>query len=129
MPSMHWTAGICRVRAGPDGASTYPYVVGLIEPIIEIVTWILAIGGAVTGVFAAVDAATRRSDAFAAADKQTKGTWAGITVACAVVLGLSVFGGAFAPQSLLWLAGLTGSLVYLLDVRPRLREVQRGGRW
>jgi hypothetical protein len=34
-----------------------------------------------------------------------------------------------APQSLLWLAGLTGSLVYLLDVRPRLREVQRGGRW
>lgn len=104
-------------------------MVGLIDPIIYIVTWILAIGGAVTGVFAAIDAATRRSDAFAAADKQTKGTWAGITVACAVVLGLAVFGGAFAPQSLLWLAGLTGSLVYLLDVRPRLREVQRGGRW
>ena len=118
-----------RTHAGHRGSGTYPYGVGLITPIIEIVTWILAIGGAIAGVFAAVDAATRRSDAFAAADKQTKGTWAGITVACAVVLGLAVFGGAFAPQSLLWLAGLTGSLVYLLDVRPRLREVQRGGRW
>ena len=71
----------------------------------------------------------RESDAFAAADKQTKGTWAGITVACAIVLGLAFFGGAFLPQGLLWLAALTGSLVYLLDVRPRLREVQRGGRW
>ncbi len=98
-------------------------------PIIEIVTLLLAVGGAITGVFAAVDAASRRSDAFAAADKQTKGTWAGITVASAVVLGLAFFGGVFAPQNLLWLAALTGSLVYLLDVRPRLREVQRGGRW
>jgi hypothetical protein len=44
-------------------------------------------------------------------------------------LGLAFFGGAFLPQGLLWLAALTGSLVYLLDVRPRLREVQRGGRW
>ena len=101
----------------------------LITPITDIVNLILAVGGAVTGVFAAVDAASRRSDAFAAADKQTKGTWAGITVACAIVLGLAFFGGAFLPQGLLWLAALTGSLVYLLDVRPRLREVQRGGRW
>jgi hypothetical protein len=103
--------------------------VDLVAPVIYIVNLVLAVGGAGLGVFAAVDAVSRRSDAFAAADKQTKGTWAGITVACAVALGLGFFGGAFAPQSLLWLAGLTGSLVYLLDVRPRLREVQRGGRW
>jgi len=110
-------------------AATYPGRVGLVQPIIEIITWILAVGGAIVGVFAAVDAVSRRADAFAAADKQTKGTWAGITVACAVVLGLAFFGAAFEPQGLIWLAGLTGSLVYLLDVRPRLREVQRGGRW
>jgi hypothetical protein len=105
--------------------------VGLVLPIINIITWILAAGGAITGVFAVADAATRRPDAFAAADKQTKATWAGITAACAVVLGLGLAfpGSAFQPQGLLWLAGLTGSLVYLLDVRPRLREVQRGGRW
>ena len=120
---------MCESEEEQGSGGTYPDPVGLILPIIEIVTWVLAAGGAILGIFAAVDAMSRRSDAFAAADKQTKGTWAGITVACAVVLGLAVFGGAFAPQSLLWLAGLTGSLVYLLDVRPRLREVQRGGRW
>ena len=108
---------------------TYPCRVGLVLPIINIITWILAVCGAITGVFAVADAATRRPDAFAAADKQTKGTWTGITAACAVVLGLAFVGNAFQPQGLLWLAGLTGSLVYLLDVRPRLREVQRGGRW
>ncbi|HEY5877625.1 MAG TPA: DUF2516 family protein [Nakamurella sp.] len=101
----------------------------LVLPVIIVVNFILAVAGAGVGVFAVVDAVSRRSDAFAAADKQTKGTWAGITAACAVALGLGFVGGAFAPQSLLWLAGLTGSLVYLLDVRPRLREVQRGGRW
>ena len=95
----------------------------------DIVTWILAVGGAIAGVFAAVDAASRRSDAFAAADKQTKGTWAGITVACAVVLGLRSSAAPSRRRACCGLAGLTGSLVYLLDVRPRLREVQRGGRW
>lgn len=90
---------------------------------------VLAFAGAILGIFAAIDVVTRRPDAFAAADKQTKGTWTGITVACAVVLGLALLGGVFAPQSLLWLAALVGSLVYLLDVRPRLREVQSGGRW
>ncbi len=110
---------------------TYPYRVGLVLPIINIITWILAAGGAITGVFAVADAATRRPDAFAAADKQTKGTWAGITAACAVVLGLGLrFPAALSSRRDCsgWPA-LTGSLVYLLDVRPRLREVQRGGRW
>jgi len=124
--------GVFGRRTSGDGSlclGTYPCRVGLVLPIINIITWILAVGGAITGVFAVADAATRRPDAFAAADKQTKGTWTGITAACAVVLGLAFVGNAFQPQGLLWLAGLTGSLVYLLDVRPRLREVQRGGRW
>ncbi|MBM9475717.1 DUF2516 family protein [Nakamurella flavida] len=100
----------------------------LVIPVIIAIEWVLAIGGALLGVFAVVDALSRRPDAYAAADKQTKGTWTGITVAAAVVLGLGI-PGLFPPQSLLWLAGLVGSLVYLLDVRPRLREVQSGGRW
>ena len=81
--------------------------------------------------FALVDAGSRRPDAFAAADKQTKGTWSGITAACAVVavLGLLFQGSAFGALGLLWLAALVGDLVYLLDVRPKLREVQRGSRW
>lgn len=102
----------------------------LVDPVVYAITWILAIGCALLGVFAVGDAATRRADAFAAADKQTKGTWSGITAACAVISVLGVLvGGPFAVFGLLWLAALIGSLVYLLDVRPKLREVQRGSRW
>lgn len=92
---------------------------------------VLAYGGAVLGVFCVIDATTRRGDAFAAADKQTKATWIGITIACAVVLGLAVMpGSVFEPQSLLWLAALVGVMVYLVDVRPNLKRVSGpGGRW
>lgn len=103
--------------------------VSIVGPIIVAITWALAFGGAALGVFAMVDAFSRRPDAFAAADKQTKGTWTGITGACGVVLALAIVFPLFQPQTIFWLAALTGSLVYLLDVRPRLREVQRGGRW
>ena len=101
-----------------------------VEPIIAAIDLALAIGLALLGVFAVIDAGSRRPDAFAAADKQTKGTWSGITAACAVVgvLGLLV-AGPFDVLGLLWLAALVGDLVYLLDVRPKLREVQRGSRW
>jgi len=93
------------------------------------ITLVLAYGGALLGLFCLIDAITRRPDAFAAADKQTKGTWVGITVACAVVLGLGIPYAALGPQSMLWLAALVGVLVYLVDVRPRLREVSGPGRW
>lgn len=101
-----------------------------VEPVIIAITYVLEIGAAILGVFALVDAGSRRPDAFAAADKQTKGTWSGITAGCAAVsvLGL-VVEGPFGALSLLWLAALIGDLVYVLDVRPKLREVQRGSRW
>ena len=101
-------------------------------PVLQIIngiTLVLAYGGALLGLFCVVDVVLRRSDAFAAADRQTKGTWVGITIACAVVLGLGLVTSLFEPQSVLWLAALVGVLVYLVDVRPRLREVSGPGRW
>ncbi|WP_211229314.1 DUF2516 family protein [Nakamurella lactea] len=97
--------------------------------VVPITHWItLAMGaiGAVVGVFAFVDAVIRRADAFPAADKQTKVTWTGITALSGVLLVLGLYPMVFPPPSLLWLAGMIGSLVYLLDVRPRLREVTGG---
>lgn len=91
---------------------------------------VLGYGGAILGVFCVIDAASRRGDAFPAADKQTKATWLGITVACAVVLGLGIVSGVFAPQSLLWLAAMIGVLVYLVDVRPNVKRVSGpNNRW
>lgn len=97
---------------------------------IEWITLVLAVVSAALGVFAAVDAGSRRPDAFTAADRQLKSTWAAITVGSAVVFVFGLlFQGLFAATSLLWAAGMVGVLSYLVDVRPRLREVQRGTRW
>jgi multisubunit Na+/H+ antiporter MnhG subunit len=97
--------------------------------IINGITLVLAYGGALLGLFCMIDALFRRPDAFAAADRQTKGTWVGITIACAAGLALGLVSPLFEPQSLLWLAALVGVFVYLVDVRPRLREVSGPGRW
>jgi hypothetical protein len=103
--------------------------VDLAGPVIWVVTLIISWVGALGGVFAVLDALSRRPDAYAAADKQTKGTWVGITAACGAILVLGVLSSLFEPPMLLWLAASVGTLVYLLDVRPRLREVQNGNRW
>lgn len=103
-----------------------------VEPIIVAITWTLAGGGLILGVFALIDAASRGSDVYPAADKRTKGVWLGITGASAAVFVLGVLQpfGAFGPPGLFSAAATVGSLVYLVDVRPRLKEVQSGGsRW
>lgn len=103
-----------------------------VEPIIVAVTWTLVAGGLIIGIFALVDASSRGSDVFPAADKRTKGVWLGITGASAAVFVLGVLGpfGAFGPPGIFSSAATVGSLVYLVDVRPRLKEVQGGGsRW
>jgi hypothetical protein len=72
------------------------------------------------GLWALIDAATRRSDAFPAADRQTKPIWLGILAA-----GLAcqwIFPALFGPIAL-------AAIVYLVDVRRRVIEVSRGSRW
>jgi hypothetical protein len=66
----------------------------------------------------------QRADAFTVANKLTKPAWLGITGVAAVVL--LFFRG---PSTFLWLPGIIAVLVYIVDVRPRVIEVQRGQRW
>lgn len=95
---------------------------------ILVIQLVLTYGGALLGVFCVIDSASRRADAFIAADKLTKPAWFGINVACGVALGLGLVSSVFAPQQLLWLVALIGVLVYLVDVRPNVKRVSRG-RW
>jgi hypothetical protein len=88
------------------------------------VLWVIWLAGIPVGVYAFVHALLQRADAFTAADKLTKPAWLGITGAAALVLVL--FRG---PMTILWLAGLIAALVYIVDVRPRVMDVQRGPRW
>ncbi|WP_424183316.1 DUF2516 family protein [Actinokineospora sp. G85] len=78
------------------------------------------------GVFAFVHALLQRPDAYAAADRRTKPFWLGVTGAAAAGLLLVVMAGL---PWLFWMAALVAALVYIVDVRPKLIEVQRGQRW
>ena len=71
-------------------------------------------------VYAFVHAALQRSDAYTAADKQTKPLWL-------VILGsgmalITILYGIFGVMAIAAAAVATG--VYLVDVRPKLLEVQ-----
>ncbi|MEB3020565.1 MULTISPECIES: DUF2516 family protein [Mycolicibacter] len=84
--------------------------------LVGIVLGVLQIAVFVTAVYAFVHAAMQRSDAYTAADKLTKPVWLVILGVCGLLaLVLQVMGMAIAACA----AG-----VYLVDVRPRLLEVQ-----
>lgn len=70
--------------------------------------------------FAFVDALTRRSEAYPAADKLTKTAWlwiTGLSLAAEILLP--------GPIGLVSLVGTVASFVYILDVRPALVAVTR----
>ena len=91
-----------------------------------IVYFLADVGFTILGLFAFFHALTQRVDAYTAAERMTKPAWLGITGGGAAAMLL------FAPYSfgsIFWLAGLVAVLVYMVDVRPKLIEVQRGPRW
>jgi uncharacterized protein DUF2516 len=71
-------------------------------------------------VWALVDAVIRPAPNYVAAGKLTKPAWAAITALAAVVLYVS------GPMTFLGLPAVIAAVVYLVDVRPAVRGVQRG---
>jgi hypothetical protein len=76
------------------------------------------------GLFAFLNAAVQRTDAYAAANKMTKPIWLAITGGGTLACALFHF---YDFTLMFWIAGLVAILVYIVDVRPKLIEVQRGG--
>ncbi|ALC28471.1 DUF2516 family protein [Streptomyces bacillaris] len=74
----------------------------------------------VLAVVAFVFAATAREDAYRAADKKKKSFWL-------IILGVAVAVNLFVPFLFLQLAGVVASIVFMVDVRPALKEVSGGG--
>jgi len=72
--------------------------------------------------FALIDAAIRPGNAYAAADKLQKNFWL-------IVLGLAVVWNMISPSpiGIINLIGLVAAIVYLVDVRPAVRAIGRGG--
>ncbi|MFB7226517.1 DUF2516 family protein [Streptomyces fimicarius] len=73
----------------------------------------------VLAVVAFVFAATAREDAYRAADKK-KSFWL-------IILGIAVAVNLLIPMLFLQLAGVVASIVFMVDVRPALKEVSGGG--
>lgn len=110
-------------RAGPHATFRYP---GGVSPIAATILLWIEYAGVPVGLYAFFHAVTQRSDAFTAADRMTKPAWTGITGGgtAAMVLFGPLSNGALL---VLWIAGLVAVLVYIVDVKPKLIEVQRGG--
>jgi Protein of unknown function (DUF2516) len=87
-----------------------------LQGLVGYVLFVLQIAVLATTVYALVHAALQRPDAYTAADKLTKPVWLvilGVGVLLALVLGIT--GVAIAAVA-------TG--VYLVDVRPKILEIQ-----
>lgn len=120
-------------RIGAAATSTYPRGVGVSVPSVwlnldyylSLLIWVVAIP---VGLYAFIHALLQRADAFTAVDKLTKPAWCAITGVGALLLVIS-FGGPVSGFAILWLVALCAVLVYLVDVRPKVTEVQQGGRW
>lgn len=68
-------------------------------------------------IFALVDVVRRPAEAFPAVDRQTKTSW---LIFLALSLGILVY---FTPVSFLGIMGVVVTMLYLVDVRPRVREI------
>jgi hypothetical protein len=85
---------------------------------------LLNIGLLILTAWAAIDALTRPAAAFVAAGKLTKPIWLGILGVCLllVLLGTGVLG-------IFGFVVAVASIVYLVDVRPAVRDMRPGGPW
>lgn len=88
------------------------------------ITWVIDWAGTLVGLVAFVHAVMQRPDAFTAADRKSKPVWMAITGGATLALLLFQFFGA---GMIFWIAAIVAALVYMVDVRPKLIEVQRGG--
>ncbi|MEU8260804.1 DUF2516 family protein [Micromonospora sp. NPDC048999] len=101
-----------------------PIFVFHVTAVIELIVLVFAL--VIEGV-SLVHAITQRSDAFAAIGTLPKGGWIAILAVC-LILTLPAFG--FGPLSIFGLVGIAAALIYLLDVRVGLRDLQDGrGSW
>jgi len=102
---------------------TYAAVMAFLR--IDVVLLVLWIAALLLQGFALVHCLIQRTDAFPAAGKWNKWGWAIVMFLAFLVTYL--YGN---PLNLLPLVGLVASCVYLVDVRPAVREISggRGGR-
>jgi hypothetical protein len=101
-------------------------VFGSLQALIVLALSVLAFG---LEIFALVDAARTRADAFTVTGKQTKTRWLVILAVAAALgfLSLPLSGVSRDPFGLLSIVSVVAAVVYLTDVRPAVRQIRGGG--
>jgi hypothetical protein len=98
----------------------YDEVASLISIVVLIVSLIVQ-------AIALIHCVTQRGDGFQAIGTLPKGAWLAILAVCFVLTFLGVGGGG---TGIFGLIGIAAALIYLLDVRPGLRDLTDGkGFW
>jgi Protein of unknown function (DUF2516) len=97
-----------------------PFVYGVVSAI----GYALLIICLVIEAFAFLNCLTQKADAFAAIGTLSKGVWLALTFGAVVVTLV------FSLISILGIIAISAAAIYLLDVRPALREASEGhGPW
>ena len=94
------------------------------------VSFVLAVVALGLELWALVDCARHRANAFEATGKRTKTFWLALTGGATLVGVISLFGsggGLFGTLGLFGLAAVVAASVYLADVRPAVKDAGRGG--
>ena len=102
-------------------------MIGFVERTIFLILALVAVG---LELWALVDCARHRANAFEATGKRTKGFWLALTGGAAligVISLLSSSSGLFGTLGLFGLAAVVAASVYLADVRPAVKDAGRGG--
>lgn len=102
----------------------------IIRPVEQAVFFILGLVALGLELWALVDCARHRANAFEATGKRTKAFWLALTGGAALVGVISLFGaggGIISTLGLFGLAAVVAASVYLADVRPAVKDAGRGG--
>jgi hypothetical protein len=96
--------------------------------VVQYVSLVTLVGAAVLEVVALVNCLTQRADAFPVVGSLSKNTWLAILGGVTILTLLCGLGPA--PFSIFAIIGITAAAIYLLDVRPALRDATDGsGNW
>jgi hypothetical protein len=94
--------------------------------VVTYLTWAILIVMVVIEIVALVNCLTQRADAFPVVGSLSKNAWVAILLGSVVATILCTFG----PLQFLAFVAITASAVYMLDVRPALRDATNGsGNW
>jgi len=97
------------------------------DDVASLISIVVLIVSLIVQAIALIHCVTQRGDGFQAIGTLPKGAWLAILAVCFLLTFLGVGGGA---TGIFGLIGIAAALIYLLDVRPGLRDLTDGkGFW